>query len=130
MRMGARWVGGELFLRIGKILRTCTVKVLNIRVNPSLAPEQFDLRFPEGTRVHDKRTGKDYCIGSDGRMRELSATGEELESSIAQPDDSWLQRHWGLVMAVGIVVAILVVSLIMRARNKAKPGLPPTSVKI
>jgi hypothetical protein len=113
-----RWVE-NYFSVSGNFLRTATVKVLEIQVNPALAPEQFDLAFPEGTQVHDKKTGKDYRVTSDGRMREVSATGENVDASVHQPDDSWFHRHQWLVVALGMVVGAMVVWLIMR-RKKAR----------
>jgi len=54
----------------GALLRTTRFTILDLRLNAPQAPEQFDIRFPPGTRVYDQRDNGWYLVQPNGELRE------------------------------------------------------------
>jgi hypothetical protein len=48
-------------------------KVTKCMINPSIAPETFELAFPPGTYVFDRDTKTDFILRADGSQRPVSA---------------------------------------------------------
>ena len=95
---------------------TSTVSVETIRLNESQPEELFELRFPEGTVVHDQRTTKDYLVKSNGNMHELSSRGEELPASVPQPGVSWFERNRWLLGSLVLILLTIGLGYITRRR--------------
>jgi hypothetical protein len=105
----------------GAVLMTTSVEVRQIEINDSLPAAQFDLRFPEGTLVIDRRKATQYRVRADGSMRELSSTGEELPGTVAQPGDPWYRRHQWLLLSAGAALLILLLAYGLRRRRRRVP---------
>jgi hypothetical protein len=50
----------------GNVTNTESVAFSDIRINEPLPPDVFHFRFPEGTKVSDRVSGKSYVTGADG----------------------------------------------------------------
>jgi hypothetical protein len=101
------------------LLKSTKVQVLELRINDPQPAEQFELQFPPGTEVRDVKQVKFYRVKSDGSMRELSRTGEELPGSVPQPGTRWYQRHKWLIG--GSAVFCVVAGLLYLMRRRLRP---------
>jgi hypothetical protein len=52
--------------------KTCTVRVANCEINPSIDDNHFDLVFPAGTRVIDSVRQTEFVVLDDGSERVLT----------------------------------------------------------
>jgi len=100
----------------GKVRKTATVTVTDLRINPSLAPGDFEITFPPGTHVHDQRNRKEYRVQPSGGLRELDVYGKETGGDIPQPGTSWVSRNKWLVVGLVFTVTCAVLLLWRRAR--------------
>jgi hypothetical protein len=88
------------------VATSMTINVLDIRINEPQADEQFELQFPPGCYVEDHRNNKPYRVQEDGRMREVSWSGEELSTTVDQPGLAWYQRHQWLLISAGALAVV------------------------
>ena len=100
----------------GSNLVTTNIQVLEMRLNQSIPPEEFDLRFPAGTHVSDSSNQKSYRVQEDGTMQEVSATGENLPA--AEQGNPWHRRNEWLLMTV--CIAMLIVASVYIVRKKTR----------
>jgi hypothetical protein len=105
----------------GRLLSTSKVDVVDLHLNEAPRPEEFDFAFPEGTDVYDQKNDKEYKVQSDGSMRELSRSGEEIGSTIDQPGYPWYRRNQWLLLALGILV-IGSTAVVLYRRRASKIG--------
>jgi hypothetical protein len=94
----------------GELRGTITVDVTRMRINEPVPPGEFEIKFPEGTWVHDQRDEKNYQVQADGSLREYDrVTGAEVSVPIV-PVARWYQNKWllvggAIVLAAGFVGA-------------------------
>lgn len=113
------WVMNQ-YSTAGRVLVTNKVEVLDVRLNEPQAADQFEIRYPPGTQVHNNKINKIYRIQPDGMMQEISLSGELLSGSVAQPGDSWFRRNKWLSVAT-VCAAVLVILAIGIRRHKLGP---------
>lgn len=101
----------------GKVLTTTVAKVNRVSRNAAATTERFELMFPEGVRVHDQRTSKNYRVSADGSLREVDPLGNELGSVASQPGTPWHARNRGLVIGLLVSTLVLIVWLCVRKRR-------------
>jgi len=102
----------------GKVLTTTVAKVNRVSRNAEASAERFELMFPEGVRVHDQRTRKDYRVNSDGSLREVDPRGNDLGSVVSQPGTPWHARNRGLILGLLGSALVLVAWLCVRRRRR------------
>jgi hypothetical protein len=109
------------------ILSSQRRSVVRYEINPNLDDEEFDIRFPPGTKVDDDSSGRYvvYAIGENGEKgREVpanaGATYEELLKTPTRPHRWVLFWGWGsiLLLALG---TLAVLWLRRRRRNAQVP---------
>ena len=49
------------------------IKILDLKINPPISDEEFQLVFPKGTYVRDKISGTSYMLGEKGDMANYSS---------------------------------------------------------
>jgi hypothetical protein len=59
-----KWNNSE---RNGRLYFARAARAVQVRINPEIAPSEFDLDFPIRTFVDDKRNGEMYTIGPTGQ---------------------------------------------------------------
>lgn len=107
----------------GRAKTSTTVEVVEARVNPRVDASEFEVTFPEGSLVYDRKTKKDYRVRADGRMvedRPLPGTRPETR----QQDEAggWFRyRYWAAAGAGLLALALLGYSLRKRSRNSQSP---------
>jgi hypothetical protein len=102
----------------GAVTNSTKGQVTDLRVGERFDDAYFDVRFAENTEVFDQRNRKYYRVKSDGSMREISQTGEELSGTEYQPGTSWYRRNRWLLGTCTIVVIALAVAAGMRRRSR------------
>ena len=111
------WVFNK-YSAAGNTLKTTRVEVVEFRVNDAQQADLFDIQFPPGTGVLDnKNNGKLYIVKSDGSMRGLSLSGEELPGSVFQPGTPWYRRHQWLLVSV-LALAVVAAGVVWAKRKK------------
>jgi hypothetical protein len=116
------WVVSRLS-QDGAALVMDKVEVLEVRLNEPQPAELFDLHFPPGCEVHDKRTtpAKNYVVEPDGSLRELPRAEEgELSPPPREPAGPWYWRNRWLLAGLGVVVVGLMVEHVARRRRGRK----------
>lgn len=114
------WVRTEY--ESGKLRKTSTVTITDIRINPEIDTGEFEITFPPGTHVHDQRVRKEYRVNDNGEMRELDLYGQENGSSIPQPGTPWITRNKWLLTGIAVTVIVFVV-LVFRRRSRKREVL-------
>jgi hypothetical protein len=116
----AEWVRTQ-FDSSGRVLQTSTGVVTGIRINESVPNQAFEVLFPEGCLVHDRRSGKDYRVLPNGMLKQVSPFGEDLDSVIPQPGMPWYTRNKWLLVGAGVSLVALVMWLVLtRMRHRAE----------
>lgn len=64
--MPAAWKWSHSYLD-GQLEMARTSQAVKVTLNPKIAPAEFDMEFPVGTRVRDARIGKSYIVGPGGK---------------------------------------------------------------
>jgi hypothetical protein len=116
-RLIESWVATSYF-DDGTVSSSVEGRVKEIRTNEQYKDGYFDVTFAENTEVFDQRNRKYYRVKSDGSMREVSQTGEELSSSEYQPGTPWHRRNRWLLIACAIVLVALVSAILLRRRTR------------
>jgi hypothetical protein len=115
----------------GKLDQSHQLRLTSYEINPTVAPEEFELEFPPGTRVRDNRNKTDWIVKPDGSGKrtiprsDFGATYERLlatEPGYALRDQPFLARFNWLAIA-GIVVAggCVLVFVWRRLKLRRKP---------
>jgi hypothetical protein len=96
-----RWVPAtweiKEYARDGQVRAATKVVVTNLRINEAIRPEEFGIKFPEGSRLYNQNNNKNYQVQADGSLHEDNAnTGNMLPASVAPPAH-WYQNKWLLV---------------------------------
>jgi hypothetical protein len=93
------------------------VEVLDAKVNGIVPQEEFDVRFPPGTTVHDnKQGGKQYLVQDDGSMREKDRQHDEVSS---QQAPGFFSRYWlQFVAALAVLGLLLLAGYLIRRRER------------
>jgi len=100
-----------------KPVHTVKVTVTKKEFNKQKAPEDFEINFPAGAEVYDRRDTKCYRVQADGSLRELDVnTGAEIPMSDGA---AWYRNRWLFGGAAIVVVAgFLVIYLQRKKRTK------------
>lgn len=122
----ASWTLTE-FDDAGKVQSTVAGTVTKFELGPSVSSDQFVIDYPEGTRIYDHRTKRDYRVESDGGMRETDPRGRPLAVTADQPGASWLARHKWLTAAAALSMALVLVwaGYIRRRRSHGDGDVDP-----
>jgi hypothetical protein len=102
---------------------TDKVEVLEVRLNEPQAAEQFALRFPPGSVVHDTRLKPplDFLVEPDGKMRELPPAEEAgRPPRPREPAGPWYWQYKWLLAGLAVVVVGLAVEYVARRRKGRK----------
>jgi hypothetical protein len=129
------WVS-KGFQQDGALFSTVTVEVLSLSVNTPQAPEQFDLTFPPGTYVADRRTDekKAYLVQPDGSLGELPKEMKpqpldelpkpgKAKTPEGAPQGPWYKGDgWLLAGVTLILLALGLAYLWQKKRSNARRG--------
>jgi len=123
-REGTIWVpvGWKIQQLSGGVKKTLLGKVLEFSVNQPIPPEEFEIDFPPGTWVIDRRSRDDhgkpsyYIVKSSGK-RMISR--EELTTKTYQElnQEQGFKLRWRLVLVLS-AVALVAIALVYYRRKK------------
>jgi hypothetical protein len=101
-----------------KPVHTVKVTVTKKEFNKQKPPEDFEITFPPGTEVYDRRDAKCYRVQADGSLRELDVnTGSELPLFWGSGGDAWYLNQWLFGTAAVVVVAGFLVIYLQRKKR-------------
>ncbi len=112
----------QFYNKQGDLERTTRIDVETLRIGEPVPPELFNLQFPPETRVFDARKNKSYIVQASGTMGELSPNGELTGTVLAQPGESFVQRHKWLLTATAAVFVALAIFAILRRKAVRQPA--------
>jgi hypothetical protein len=107
-------------------------EVQNAEFNEPIPEVKFDIKFPPGIKVHDRRDERDYLVQPDGMLRIIPEetappTGPRAPESPASetPRDPWHIRNRWLSYAILIAAAVVVCVLYaLKKRRRPHPSQP------
>ena len=105
--------------------RTTAFKVKSIRVNPRLAPDEFDLPFPAGIDVRDNRSDQFYLVRDDGLLQKIRNSGDSGPDTLAEASQGWSRRNLWVILSVA--VSSLSLLAFVFARRRKRTVLDPVS---
>ncbi len=92
----------------GRVLTNTKVEVVSIQVGANHPDSDFDIKFPEKTKLYNARERKDYIVQADGSLREYDlAMGEYTGTTAPAPGSTWWDRNWKWLIATVVVLALL-----------------------
>jgi hypothetical protein len=109
----------------GKVVHTITVKVTKLEINQPLSADQFEINFPAGAEILDRRDSNSYRVQASGELRQLDVnTGAELPAS-GEPDGAvWYRNRWLFGGAAILVVAGFLVIYLQRKNRQNSRAIP------
>ncbi len=102
-----------------KVVHTITVKVTKLEINQPLPAEQFEINFPAGAEIFDRRDSNSYRVQTNGELRQLDVnTGAELPASGEPDGGAWYRNRWLFGGAAVVVVAGFLVIYLQRKQRQ------------
>jgi hypothetical protein len=102
-----------------KPLHTVKVTVTKKEFNKQKPPEDFEINFPPGTEVYDRRDTKCYRVQADGSLRELDVNTSAEMLWFGEPNGAaWYRNRW---LFGGAAVVVVAGFLVIYLRRKKRP---------
>jgi hypothetical protein len=109
----------RIYAADGHVLSSVSAHVLSARVNETVSPDLFQVRFPPGTLVEDTRS-----LGGPPRTYEIQADGELPEerprTESPEPLPPGLLSWSTARLLLGVVVVVAIISVLGRATLRRK----------
>lgn len=118
----------------GKVKREFEITVISVAVDATVSDSEFDIQFPPGLQVYDRRDGQWSLVRDDGTLQPVAGALVSSESVRPALQSNWWVRNWWWLVPLAICLLVVVVLCVRRVLTRQRfstsaptsEGAPPS----